>query len=158
MNPENAYDEFMLTKHLHAKTNGRYFYHYCQSFSPEEKVTPKTVHEIGIRLTKECFDGHEVIVGTHIEKNHLHGEVVGFGILILLLVDENEEMFKTMFDFNRSISLPTCLKDIEMSESDLDKLVPMVCAMKDIDHNPYKITEEMVLKAFKKLEEYNKNN
>ena len=30
--------------------------------------------------------------------------------------------------------------------------------MKDIDHNPYKITEEMVLKAFKKLEEYNKNN
>lgn len=94
----------------------------------------------------------------HIEENHLHGEVVGFGILILLLVDENEEMFKTMFDFNRSISLPTCLKDIEMSESDLDKLVPMVCAMKDIDHNPYKITEEMVLKAFKKLEEYNKNN
>ncbi len=88
----------------------------------------------------------------------MHGEVVGFGILILLLVDENEKMFKTMFDFNRSISLPTCLKDIEMSESDLDKLVPMVCAMKDIDHNPYKITEEMVLKAFKKLEEYNKNN
>ena len=94
----------------------------------------------------------------HIEENHLHGEVVGFGILILLLVDENEEMFKTMFDFNRSISLPTCLKDIEISESDLDKLVPMVCAMKDIDHNPYKITEEMVLKAFKRLEEYNKNN
>ncbi len=35
--PHSAYDEFMLTKHLHSKTNGRYFYHYCQSFSPEEK-------------------------------------------------------------------------------------------------------------------------
>ena len=74
--PHSAYDEFMLTKHLHSKTNGRYFYHYCQSFSPEEKVTPKTVHEIGVRLTKEFFDGYEVIVGTHIEKNHLHNHII----------------------------------------------------------------------------------
>lgn len=94
----------------------------------------------------------------HIEERHLHGEVVGYGVLILLLVDNDEEMFRTMFDFNKSIGLPTCLADIEMSESDLDRLVPMVCAMKDIDHNPYKITEEMVLKAFKELEKYNKNN
>ena len=43
-----------------------------------------------------------------------------------------------MFEFNRSINLPTCLADIEMNEDDLDKLVPMVCNMKDIDHNPYK--------------------
>ena len=30
--------------------------------------------------------------------------------------------------------------------------------MKDIDHNPYKISEDMVYKAFKKLEEYSKIN
>ena len=83
----------------------------------------------------------------------MHGEVVGYGVLILLLVDKNEEMFK-----NRSINLPTCLADIEMNEDDLDKLVPMVCNMKDIDHNPYKISEDMVYKAFKKLEEYSKIN
>ena len=85
-------------------------------------------------------------------------EVVGYGVLILLLVDKNEEMFKKMFEFNRSINLPTCLADIEMNEDDLDKLVPMVCNMKDIDHNPYKISEDMVYKAFKKLEEYSKIN
>lgn len=94
----------------------------------------------------------------HIEQRHLHGEVVGYGVLILLLVDKNEEMFKTMFEFNKSISLPTCLADIEMNENDLDRLVPMVCAMKDIDHNPYEITNDMVFEAFEKLEEYNKNN
>lgn len=94
----------------------------------------------------------------HIEERHLHGEVVGYGVLILLLVDKDEEMFKTMFDFNKSIGLPTCLADIEMSENNLERLVPMVCAMKDIDHNPYKITEEMVFKAFKELEKYNKNH
>ena len=51
-----------------------------------------------------------------------------------------------------------CVADIEMNEDDLDKLVPMVCNMKDIDHNPYKISEDMVYKAFKKLEEYSKIN
>lgn len=92
----------------------------------------------------------------HIEERHLHGEVVGYGVLILLLVDNNEEMFRQMYNFNKSVGLPTCLADIEMSTDDLDRLVPMVCAMKDIDHNPYDITEEMVLKAFNKLEKYNK--
>ncbi len=93
----------------------------------------------------------------HIEERHLHGEVVAYGVLILLLVDGNTEMFKTMFDFNKSVKLPTCLADIEMSESDLERLVPMVCEMKDIEHNPYIITKDMVLKAFNTLEKYNKN-
>lgn len=91
----------------------------------------------------------------HIEERHLHGEVVGYGVLILLLVDNDTKMFKTIYDFNKSIGLPTCLADIEMNESDLKELVPMVCKMKDIEHNPYEITEEMVFKAFKELEEYN---
>mgnify|MGYP000111009982 CR=1 FL=1 len=30
----------------------------------------------------------------NIEKNHLHGEVVSYGVLNLLLVDGNEEDFK----------------------------------------------------------------
>lgn len=92
----------------------------------------------------------------HIEERHLHGEVVGYGVLILLLVDKNTEMFKKMYNFNKSVGLPTCLADIEMSEDNLEKLVPMICSMKDIDHNPYKISEEMVLTAFNKLEKYNK--
>lgn len=94
----------------------------------------------------------------HIEERHLHGEVVAFGVLILLLVDGDTEMFNTMYDFNKSIALPTCLADLEMNEDDLDSLVPAVCKMKDIEHNPYKITEEMVFKAFKELEKYNKQN
>lgn len=94
----------------------------------------------------------------HIEERHLHGEVVALGVLILLLVDNNEEMFKTMFEFNKSICLPTCLSDVEISTDELERLVPMVCAMKDIDHNPYKITEEMVMNAFIKLEKYNNNS
>lgn len=92
----------------------------------------------------------------HIEERHLHGEVVAFGVLILLLADNNERMFKKMYDFNKSVSLPVCLADIEMSTDDLDKLVKMVCKMKDIEHNPFEITESMVKKAFIDLENYNK--
>lgn len=94
----------------------------------------------------------------HIEERHLHGEIVGYGVLILLLVDNNKEMFKKIYDFNKSVGLPVCLADIEMSEQNLDKLVPMVCSMKDIEHNPYHISEEMVSEAFYELEKYNKMN
>ena len=74
--PDTAYQEFMTTKHLYDKADGRYFYHYMQSFSPEEKVSPETVHEIGVKLANECFPGHEIVVGTHVEKHHLHNHIV----------------------------------------------------------------------------------
>lgn len=94
----------------------------------------------------------------HIEKRHLHGEVVAFGVLILLLVDGNQKMFETMYAFNKSVALPTCLADIEMQSADVPKLVRMAAAMKDIEHNPYKITEEMLQKAFEQLDYYNQNH
>lgn len=74
--PEFAYDEFMLTKRMHNKCNGKFFYHYCQSFSPNEAVTPEKAHQIGIRLAEECFDGYEVLVSTHIEKEHIHNHII----------------------------------------------------------------------------------
>ncbi len=75
-NPDTAYQEFMTTKQLYNKTDGRYFYHYFQSFSPDEKVSPQTVHEIGVKLAEECFPGYEIVVGTHCEKQHLHNHIV----------------------------------------------------------------------------------
>lgn len=90
----------------------------------------------------------------HIEKNHLHGEVVALGVLILLLTDGNKEMFEKMYNFNKSVNLPTSLEDIEMNSSDIDKLVKMTVSMKDIEHNPYEITEDMVRNAFNQLEQY----
>lgn len=37
----------------------------------------------------------------HIEKNHLHGEVVSYGVLNLLLVDKNEEDFEKVYKFSK---------------------------------------------------------
>lgn len=91
----------------------------------------------------------------HIEHNHLHGEVVAYGVLVLLLADGNEEDFERVFAFNKSVGLPTKLTDIEMDIDELPKLVKAAAAMKDIGHNPYPITEQMLTDAFMELEKRN---
>lgn len=88
----------------------------------------------------------------HIEQRHLHGEVVGFGVLILLLCDENESDFNRLYAFNKSVGLPVRLADIEITREQLDEVLPAVLGASDIAHNPYVITEQMLKKAFDKLE------
>lgn len=92
----------------------------------------------------------------HIEERHLHGEVVGFGVLVLLLVDKQYDMFKKLYDFNKSVSLPTSISDLEITENDLSDVIGKALKMPDSDHNPYVITEEMLKEAFDKLSIYNK--
>lgn len=92
----------------------------------------------------------------HIEENHIHGEVVGFGVLILLLVDKQYDMFKKMYDFNESVGLPTSIADVEIEEKDLPAVIKKTLEMPDADHNPYVVTEEMLVDAFDKLSNYNK--
>jgi glycerol dehydrogenase len=88
----------------------------------------------------------------HIEEGHLHGELVAFGVLLLLLVDHDEENFRKVYEFNKSIGLPVCLKDVEITEKDLEAVIEKTVSMKDIDHNPYVVTKEMLAEAFEKLE------
>lgn len=88
----------------------------------------------------------------HIEKRHLHGEVVSYGVLNLLLVDRDMETFQKVYDFSKSIGLPVCLADLEFTADDIDKLAEGAASMKDIEHNPYVITKEMIAEAMRKLE------
>lgn len=73
---ENAYAEFMTTKAVYHKETGVNFYHFSQSFSPEEKITPEQVHEVGIEFAKRAWPGHEVLVCTHMDEPHLHSNFV----------------------------------------------------------------------------------
>jgi glycerol dehydrogenase len=89
----------------------------------------------------------------HIEKNHLHGEVVSYGVLNLLLVDNDMETFEKVYGFSKSVGLPVCLEDLEFEPADIDKLAAGAVIMKDIEHNPYPITKEMLIKSMNTLEE-----
>ena len=73
--PEMANDSFLATQNVFGHKGGARFYHYVQSFSPDEKVTPEQVHEIGLELAK-VFGEREVLVATHVDRDHLHNHFV----------------------------------------------------------------------------------
>ena len=75
-NGENAFTEFMATKTAHHKKGGMNFYHYVQSFSPNENISAEQVHEIGLAFAKKAWPGHEVLVTTHTDAEHLHNHFV----------------------------------------------------------------------------------
>lgn len=75
-NGENAFTEFMTTKTAYRKKNGMNFYHYVQSFSPNENISAEQVHKIGLEFAEKAWSGHEVLVTTHTDAEHLHNHFV----------------------------------------------------------------------------------
>lgn len=75
-NGGNAFTEFMATKNTYKKTGGVTFYQYVQSFSPKENVTAEQVHKIGLEFAQKAWPGHEVLVATHTDAEHLHNHFV----------------------------------------------------------------------------------
>ena len=72
----NAFREFMATKKVYGKDNGIFFYHYAQSFSPSENLTPERAHEIALEFAEKAWEGHEVLVTTHCDREHIHSHFV----------------------------------------------------------------------------------
>lgn len=73
--PESAYQEFMATKHQYGKEKGVFFKQYVQSFKPDCNTTPEQIHRIGLETAK-LFDRFEVVVATHIDRDHWHNHFV----------------------------------------------------------------------------------
>ena len=74
--PELANESFLATqKHFGCKSGNVRFYHYVQSFRPEERLSPQQAHDIGMELA-QSFGNREVIVATHIDRDHLHNHFV----------------------------------------------------------------------------------
>ena len=73
--PQSVYDDFLNTKLLYHKDGGVMFYHMVQSFPKGAAVDPRQAHEAARRLA-EYFDGCEVLVCTHIDREHIHSHCV----------------------------------------------------------------------------------
>ena len=73
---ETAFAEMQATKQRFGKLGGVVGYHFIQSFAPGE-VTPEQAHAIGVEFAQRLFgERYEVVVGTHLDKAHLHNHVV----------------------------------------------------------------------------------
>ena len=73
--PQSVCDDFLNTKLLYHKDGGVMFYHMVQSFPKGAAVDPRQAHEAARRLA-ECFDGCEVLICTHVDREHIHSHCV----------------------------------------------------------------------------------
>ncbi len=73
--PQSVYDDFLNTKLLYHKDGGVMFYHMVQSFPKGAAVDPRQAHEAARRLA-EYFDGCEVLVCTHVDREYIHSHCV----------------------------------------------------------------------------------
>ena len=74
--PESACSEFISTKEIYNKNSGVQFYHYTQSFKCGENISPQVAHEIALKFAEENYKDFEVLVATHMDKEHLHSHFI----------------------------------------------------------------------------------
>ena len=70
--PRTAYREFLATRELNDKDSPVWFYHYTQSFSPDENITPQQAHELAKEFAAKAWPKSEVLISTHIDAKHTH--------------------------------------------------------------------------------------
>lgn len=73
---QSVLSEMQLTKERYRKTDGRQYYHFVQSFSETDDLTPQEAHTIGLELAQREFPNFEVLVATHIDTGHLHSHLI----------------------------------------------------------------------------------
>lgn len=70
----NALETMTETKKIFQKTKGRQYYHFVQSFPPNENITAKQAHSIAVMFAEKCkkFMGYELVIATHKDRDHIH--------------------------------------------------------------------------------------
>ena len=74
--PQFACREFTATRSAWRKSSPVWFYHYTQSFHPDEKVNGPTAHEIAKEFAARAWPDSEVLIATHVDADHIHSHFV----------------------------------------------------------------------------------
>lgn len=95
-----------------------------------------------------------------IEKFHIHGEVVAYGVLVLLMMDNQQEKFEQLYAFYKMIKLPTCLQDIDVKNDRqyLENVLEKSIHAPDMLKMPYQVTKDMLYDAIQRLEKRSAQN
>ena len=70
--PQMAFHEFVATRESYHKESSVWFYHYTQSFHPDENITPQQAHDLAKEFAAKAWPDSEVLITTHIDKPHIH--------------------------------------------------------------------------------------
>ena len=71
-----AYQEFKNTREMYGKTDGVRYYHFVQSHPSGYKIEPALAHKIAVEFAERAFKGHEVVVATHTDADHIHSHFI----------------------------------------------------------------------------------
>ncbi len=71
-----VYQEFKNTREMYGKTGGIKYYHFVQSHPSGYEIQPELAHRIAVEFAEKAFKGHECVVATHIDAEHIHSHIV----------------------------------------------------------------------------------
>ena len=105
----------------------------------------------GLAAAHAIHDGLTALEETH---RYYHGEKVSFGTIVQLIMENADNAtLNTVLGFCRSLSLPTCLKDLGVEHLDDDRLhlvAELSCAEHDTMSNmPFPVTPALVAAAIR---------
>ena len=112
-------------------------------------------------LVEDCYNGavaHSVCYGLseipRVAKNHLHGDLVAYGILVQLVLDGNIEQAMGLCMFLRRIGIPTSLAelDVELDSPELTMVLEEAIVSPDMEVIPYLVDVEILRSAVHLIE------
>ena len=71
-----AYQEFKNIREMYNKTDEVKYYHFVQSHQSGYKIEPALAHKIAVEFADRAFPGHEVVVATHTDADHIHSHFI----------------------------------------------------------------------------------
>lgn len=74
--PQFAAQEFKATRTAYHKDSPVWFYHYTQSFQPEEPITGEQAHELAKEFAEKAWPDSQILVATHVDREHIHSHFV----------------------------------------------------------------------------------
>lgn len=137
--PETAIEEMVTTKAMWHKTEGRQYKHYVHSFPKEEKISPEKAHELANKLCENRFPGHEVIIATHTDREHIHSHIIVNSV--------NMETGKKIRESKHDLQAMKDTNDLICKENGLS-----VCEKSEVSLNAYN------MKKYKALERWSENH
>lgn len=74
-NRNTVIENFEYVKKLYNNEKGRQYYHFIQSFSPDDKLNYRLANDIG-KSVCEHFTDYQIIMTTHIDKDYIHNHFI----------------------------------------------------------------------------------
>lgn len=105
-----------------------------------------------------CAIAHAVYYGLVLlpgfEEKYLHGDVVAYGVLVQLAVDGQLDQMAELKTFLKKLGIRTSLREMEVKTGReyLSKALTEAVTGPDMEHIPYKVTEDMIYAAMLKVE------